>query len=459
MSVHVIWPEGPLAMLTQIEADRISHNTKGDLYELYRSCSLAVLNSGSVTDNSKEMLENYRDFAINVMRNERGLKIELINPPASSVVDGEIIKIIRDHLYAVLRDIVQIKVYQHEKLLQMMSAEEVSEQEITSNYVFLLLRNAGVMRGGLKPNLAVCWGGHAIEQDEYDYAYRVGFALGLRCIDICTGCGPGIMEAPMKGSLTGHCQQGCVEQCRLIGLTEPSIIAAEPPNSMITDLVILPDIEKRLEAFVRLGHTMIIFPGGPGTAEELLFILCIKMHPDNRYTTLPLILTGNERSKDYFDALERFLIKCFGEDVTRFYTRITDDPETVAQKVKQSLKTVRDHRTLTHDSYSFNWSLNIPWELQKSGDVTHESMAALNLHREQEPWKLAAALRSAFSGIVAGNVKEKAARLVAERGPFKLHGDKDIIESMAGLMKDFIEQGRILIEQRDYKPCYEFEAD
>ena len=49
---------------------------------------------------------------------------------------------------------------------------------------------------------------------------------------------------------------------RYLGLTEPGIIAAEAPNPIVNELVILPDIEKRLEAFVRVGHGIIIFPGG-----------------------------------------------------------------------------------------------------------------------------------------------------------------------------------------------------
>ena len=86
-------------------------------------------------------------------------------------------------------------------------------------------------------------------------------------------------------------------------------------------------------------------------------------------------------------------------------------------------------------------------------------MAALNLHHDQEPQLLAAALRRAFSGIVTGNVKEHGIRLVEKQGPFTLHGDQDIIESMDKLMRDFIAQGRILLSNREYKPCYVFEAD
>ena len=46
----------------------------------------------------------------------------------------------------------------------------------------------------------------------------------------------------------------------------PGIIAAESPNPIVNHLVIMPDIEKRLEAFVRMAHGIIVFPGGVGTA-------------------------------------------------------------------------------------------------------------------------------------------------------------------------------------------------
>ena len=98
--------------------------------------------------------------------------------------------------------------------------------------------------------MVVCWGGHSINENEYLYARRVGNQLGLRELNICTGCGPGAMEAPMKGAAVGHAQQR-YKDSRFIGMTEPSIIAAEPPNPLVNELIIMPDIEKRLEAFVR----------------------------------------------------------------------------------------------------------------------------------------------------------------------------------------------------------------
>ena len=64
--------------------------------------------------------------------------------------------------------------------------------------------------------------------------------------------------------------------------------------------MILPDIEKRLEAFVRVGLGIVVFPGGAGTAEEILYILGILLHPENVDLPFPLIFSGPESARDYF---------------------------------------------------------------------------------------------------------------------------------------------------------------
>ena len=156
---------------------------------------------------------------------------------------------------------------------------------------------------------------------------------------------------------------------------------------------------------------------------------------------------------------DSFLKSSLGDEISRYYQIIINDPKAVAIEVSKGLKTVHEHRNLVHESYCFNWSLTIPEELQKPFEVNHENMSALDLHKDQEPWKLAAALRRAFSGIVTGNVKEYGIKMVAEKGPFTLHGDKEIIDNMDKLMRDFIAQGRILLSERKYKPCYRFEHD
>lgn len=442
-------PAGSMELLTQLEVDQLKQAASGATYQLFRNCSLAVLNCGSHTDSSKEILEKHKSFDINVIRRERGVKLELFNPPTSAFVDGELIRGIQEHLFSVLRDILYVS-----NRIEADSHLNLTSSVHVTNWIFSILRNARVIRSGEEPNLVVCWGGHSINPVEYQYTRDVGNQLGLRELNICTGCGPGAMEGPMKGAAVGHSKQR-FHQGRFIGLTEPSIIAAEPPNPIVTELVILPDIEKRLEAFVRLGHGIIIFPGGVGTAEELLYILGIRMHPANTHQPMPLILTGPRESADYFETLDQFIRQTLGEDATRHYQIIIDDPVAVAQTMKQAMPKVREHRKATGDAYSFNWSLKIEPEFQLPFEPNHDSMAALNLHWEQPPEQLAANLRRAFSGIVAGNVKEGGLRAIERHGPFQLHGDKQLMKLIDRLLKNFVAQGRMKLPGSDYVPCYE----
>ncbi len=442
-------PAGSMELLSQLEVDQLKLAAAGETYHLFRNCSLAVLNCGSQTDSSQEILEKHASFDINVIRRERGVKLELFNAPEAAFVDGELIRGIQEHLFSVLRDIL----YVSNRMVDDRTLNLTSSVHIT-NWIFSILRNARAVRSGDEPNLVVCWGGHSITPVEYNYTREVGHQLGLRELNICTGCGPGAMEGPMKGAAVGHAKQRHSEP-RFLGLTEPSIIAAEPPNPIVTELVIMPDIEKRLEAFVRVGHGIIIFPGGVGTAEELLYILGIKMNSANVHQPMPLVLTGPKESADYFTTLDHFIRQTLGEAATRHYQIIIDDPVAVAQVMKQAMPKVREHRRATGDAYSFNWSLKIEPEFQLPFEPDHATMASLDLHWDQAPAQLAANLRRAFSGIVAGNVKASGLRAIEQQGPFQLHGDKELMTLMDKLLQSFVKQGRMKLPGSAYIPCYE----
>ena len=442
-------PAGSMELLSQLEVDQLKLAAAGETYQLFRNCSLAVLNCGSQTDSSQEILEKHASFDINVIRRERGVKLELFNAPEAAFVDGELIRGIQEHLFSVLRDIL----YVSNRMLDDRTLNLTSSVHIT-NWIFSILRNARAVRSGDEPNLVVCWGGHSITPVEYNYTREVGHQLGLRELNICTGCGPGAMEGPMKGAAVGHAKQRHSEP-RFLGLTEPSIIATEPPNPIVTELVIMPDIEKRLEAFVRVGHGIIIFPGGVGTAEELLYILGIKMNSANVHQPMPLVLTGPKESADYFTTLDHFIRQTLGEAATRHYQIIIDDPVAVAQVMKQAMPKVREHRRATGDAYSFNWSLKIEPEFQLPFEPDHATMASLDLHWDQAPAQLAANLRRAFSGIVAGNVKASGLRAIEQQGPFQLHGDKELMTLMDKLLQSFVKQGRMKLPGSAYIPCYE----
>ncbi|WP_294612561.1 nucleotide 5'-monophosphate nucleosidase PpnN [uncultured Gilliamella sp.] len=455
MITHIS-PLGSMDLLAQAEVDILKKSANSELYQLYRNCSLATLNAGSKTDNTKELLDRFKSFEINVISKERGVKLELVNAPESAFVDRRIIRSIQANLFAVLRDILFLN-NQISAIKQLVSNVKLDRDHsfYITNLVFSILRNANALHVGEEPNLIVCWGGHSINENEYYYARQVGMQLGLRELNICTGCGPGIMEAPMKGAAVGHAQQR-YKDSRFIGMTEPSIIAAEPPNALVNELIIMPDIEKRLEAFVRMAHGIIIFPGGPGTAEELLYILGILLNPANKSQTLPLILTGPKECEEYFTAIDNFIRSALGDEATKLYQIVIDSPEQVARIMKDGVKQVKSSRLTTGDAYGFNWLLKIDESLQHPFDPTHANMASLNLHKDQPVELLAADLRRAFSGIVAGNVKEFGMKLIAEHGPYKLQGDPEIMQHLDNLLRSFIQQDRMKLPGGTaYQPCYE----
>src|SRR6202043_1528452 len=424
----------------------------GGLYPLFRKCALAVLNSGSNIDDTRLIFEKYRDFDLRIVRQAWGIKLEIKNAPAAAFVDGVMIRGLKDHLFAVLRDVVFIS----NEIMESGRFDLASSPSIT-NAVFHILRNARVLELQLRPNLVVCWGGHSIRRFEYDYTKKVGYELGLRSLDVCTGCGPGAMKGPMKGATIGHSKQRITDG-RYLGITEPGIIAAEPPNPIVSQLVIMPDIEKRLEAFVRLAHGIVVFPGGAGTAEEILYLAGLLLDPANAAQPLPVVLTGPRESAAYFEQIARFIRGTLGKEARERFTVITGNPPEVARHLARAMDSVRMYRKQHNDSYNFNWLLSVAPEFQRPFEVTHASMRALALHRDQPVHRLAANLRRAFSGIVTGNVKEYGVAAIERYGPYELSGDAEIMRLLDDLLTAFIAQGRMKLPGAAYRPCYRLVA-
>ncbi len=395
----VIRPYGTLDFLTQREISELSGPDEGPLKKLFHRCALAVLNTGEETDSSLEVMERYREFEIRVIQETRGIKLELKNAPQSAFVDGKLMYSIRDHLFSVLRDIVYI----------------VKEQES---------RGLGAE------------------------------SQWLRGFNICTGCGPGAMKGPMKGAAIGHAKQRNTSGCYL-GLTEPGFIASESPNPIVNSLVVMPDIEKRLEAFLRVGHAFIIFPGGAGTVEELLYVLGILIHPENKQLPFPLLLTGPASSEKYFKTLNHFLISTLGDDIQSLYEIIIDDPEQVAQNATKAVRRVRKSRNQSGDAYHFNWMLHIDSDFQKPFLPNHQNMRKLKLDPKMPAHEITANLRRIFSGIVAGNIKEEAIRQIEAKGPFEIEGDALMMKNLDLLLDSFCQDQRMkLPTEKEYLPCY-----
>lgn len=443
-----VTPEDSLEILSQLEVNRLADIRDAHVAEVFRRCALAVLNTGAETDDTQEILHTYQDFSVQLIEQERGIKLEIHHAPMNAFVDGEMIKGIKENLFSALRDIIYI----NNELQENRDIDFNTSYGVT-NGVFHILRNAGLLQANCYPNLVVCWGGHSINGEEYDYAKKTGYQMGLRSLDICTGCGPGAMKGPMKGATIAHAKQR-IYKGRYIGITEPGIIAAESPNPIVNKLVIMPDIEKRLEAFVRFCHGIVVFPGGAGTAEEILYILGILLNENNKDIPFPLIFTGPKSAEGYFQQIHQFVGDTLGEAAQFLYKIIIDDPAAVAVYMKQSMDKVQSYRREMQDAYYFNWVLNIEHNLQQPFKPTHDNMSQLDLSHHLPPHELAGNLRKAFSGIVDGNVKEHGIRAVAEKGPYEIKGEKTIIQPLENLLRSFVAQKRMKIPTQEYVPCY-----
>src|SRR6476659_4860060 len=87
-----IYPRGGLDVLSREEVARLRDASAGGMHELLRRCALAVLTTGSTSDDPRAARELYSDFEIQVLQQDRGVRLDLFNAPAMAFVDGEIIR-------------------------------------------------------------------------------------------------------------------------------------------------------------------------------------------------------------------------------------------------------------------------------------------------------------------------------------------------------------------------------
>ena len=157
-------PVGSMDLLSQLEVDRL----QADRLQRYLSTVSQLLAGGP------QLRQPYRQFqrdtgTFQILRYSRDpararVKLELFNAPEHAFVDGEIIRGIQEHLFSVLRDILYVSTQlESNRLVNLTSSTHIS------NVVFAILRNAKAILPGADPNLVVCWGGHSINEVEYQY--------------------------------------------------------------------------------------------------------------------------------------------------------------------------------------------------------------------------------------------------------------------------------------------------
>lgn len=450
-----------LSYLTRDEIRSLTEASSNGLHERLRRCCLGILHAGTNTDNTADLLRQYPDFDAGIEQCRQGIKFVLTHAPRSAFIDGERIhESMRDHLCSAATDLIYHAQY---------IGTPKTQEDITDT-VFHILRHAGVferiapaheprmMASSTRRELTriTTWGGHAISDEEYKYIKEVGRHLGERFCEFITGGGNGAMRAPFSGAQAAYAAER-IRNARMFGFNCPDIITSEPPNLFVNPLVILPDIEKRLEAFVRASMGCVVFPGGPGTAEEIQTILSILLLEENRDQQYPVILTGPECARGYFEAIDTFLAHTIGREALSgskpLYEIIIADSERVARTMMERVKDARQYRRDRQDTELWNSSMHFPDAVQQPFRPTHEAVAQLEIHRNQPRALLCAQLRRLFSAVVHGNVTDDGAKRIRDNGPYEFRGDPTIMPAVDDLLTRFVQEGRMRVE-KEYTPCY-----
>lgn len=449
ISKYTIKSVGSSLELTDEQIDAISYATENGYHELLCKMIFAVLNAGSEMDDPMEIRRLSENFVLNVKKNSFGLDLYVENAPKTAFVDEKIILGIREHIESVL-----------EYLTMEIEMQNMSQDKRDDISVHKILKDCGVLdHGNVEGRLdrIVCWGGHAVKDWEYRFSKAVGYHLGLRGgVNIVTGCGSGIMKGPMKGALVAHEKQR-IRHAQYLGVTEPKIIAVEAPNSMINPLIIMPNIEKRQEAFVRYGDVIVVFPGGVGTIEELLYAIALNLHPDNQENRLKIVvaISNNPEHQEYKEKLENFIKNVFGNETLECLQFVPGDAEEIAKQVKILSAKDRAQRQGKFD-LQIRRNLNIPEILKKQFDSTHENVSKIKLSKSayKELWEYVANVSKAFSAFVAGNIKADTVEMIQKKGPFQLHGDANIAREFNIFLQYLVKSERMKIKG-EYKPCYD----
>jgi uncharacterized protein (TIGR00730 family) len=120
---------------------------------------------------------------------------------------------------------------------------------------------------------------------EYAEVRQLASQLTRLGCDIVTGGGPGLMEAANEGAASSR---GTARKTRSFGLT--IAIPYEKANPYLDSVTAHRTFFSRLHHFVRMSQAFVIFPGGIGTALELMMVW--QLLQVGFMTERPVVLVG-----------------------------------------------------------------------------------------------------------------------------------------------------------------------
>jgi len=383
------------------------------------------------SDDLRGLRDRFSQMSLSVTTNAgREIFLSLGDVPSGvQGVDGDITIGQREFVSTIVRDVALTP-----NLKGNGDAEEVSK------FVKRMVEKTGVL--DTEPRIRTfVWGGHSVPQDEYSFARSVGYWDGYLGMEIITGCGQGVMKAPFKGASTGYNKQREVGRQR-IGFNEQKLMVAEAPNPVINKLCVFPDIEKRMEAFIRASHRGRVHPGGTGAMEEIMTFLGMKMHPKNEGLYYPFDLVDRPGGA-YVSRLEKFFRVCFGDTLSEYLTVFVSKPEEYAKHVRETNVPLQ---AKVEQGELWNEDLYMPPEIQKPYAVSFEALEKLDLNREREPFDLIVDLRRFFSAMVYLVVKNP--QMVQDWKGEKplIKGDWELLYAVNDLIDDFNREKRLRVD-------------
>ena len=176
-------------------------------------------------------------------------------------------------------------------------------------------------------NITVFGSARIKDQDPlYQKAYELGKALSDAGYNVFTGAGPGIMEAASKGAYEG--------KSKSIGLNI-DLPREQYTNPYLDEVITFEYFFSRKVMLVKNASACVCFPGGYGTADELMEVLTLlqtqKMKP------IPLILYGSSFWKPLLLWFEKLVDKGYVNREHLELINVVDSIDEIVSIVKESI--------------------------------------------------------------------------------------------------------------------------
>lgn len=436
--------ESPANKLSTQELAALSLSSSS-LAEEFRDIALAILHANGNNINNEggdsqirmitEIQQMQRDFSIQLEKSDGRTAMILRNlSPEPVTISGTIPRLRQEQILAVGAALTSLH-----RVSSPVTPEEITE-EVRRTCV-----DAGILNLQRYNDQIVhpytYWGGQRISRTEYEHSKAVGRHLSMVPYRPSTGGGYGTMKAPLSGARAGF-QAISFHGADYLSFTQPHIIENEPPNPHVNKIVMLRNMEQRLEAFVRANLGIVIGPGGIGTLEELLYAVAVLLDPKNEGHESAILLTGPDEE--------------YGRMILTFLQNILDKEsfDTVKKKIMVSYGPGTEHRSasMLHTqitqrtlpfrnengiSTSWDYKLHIAPDLQLFIEPSHDAASTLTLNQDVGADKLISEIRRFLTYVTWGAVSETGNKAIDEYGPLTFHADTKTKDALNVLLAEF----------------------